>query len=266
MKDQEVNDRRPPLPSSSRTCGFPASGFRRTFLCEAFTTKLFGFRAQPRSPDLEVLCSRFGFHRSNAVPSLFESAPSCQGPLAPRALPRFIATMGLSDSPAPSSRLMDSARALLRQCRNWWQGSPSLPNQTVPARRPQPPRRSPPLRVNVASRRMIGFGFSERLADLTSVTRLNRVCFTLRLAGSIHGASTPQLLPALSASLHARRSVGMMNTFHFIGLGWRCWRTRGRQGFARGFSVFECPEKNVNLFVLLLRITSFTFYSAPPFA
>jgi hypothetical protein len=47
----------------------------------------------------------------------------------------------------------------------------------------------------------------------------------LRLAGSIHGASTPRLLAPPSASLHAGRSVCMMNTFQFIGCCWRCWRT-----------------------------------------
>jgi hypothetical protein len=38
----------------------------------------------------------------------------------------------------------------------------------------------------------------------------------LRLTGLFHGASTQRLLTALSLSLHARRSVGMMNTFQFI--------------------------------------------------
>jgi hypothetical protein len=82
--------------------------------------------------------------------------------------------------------------------------------------------------VNVASRRIIGFGFFERLADLTKRNEADSGLLALRLTGSIHGASTPELLPSLSASLHARRSVGMMNTFHFIGLGWRCWRTKER--------------------------------------
>jgi hypothetical protein len=53
------------------------------------------------------------------------------------------------------------------------------------------------------------------------------------------------LLPALSVSLHARRSVGMMNTFHFIGLGWRCWRTRDRKGqkaLTANFSSVEMPS------------------------
>src|SRR5205823_3982605 len=40
----------------------------------------------------------------------------------------------------------------------------------------------------------------------------------LRLTGSLHGASAQQLLTALSVSLHAGRSVHMMNTFQFISL------------------------------------------------
>jgi len=80
--------------------------------------------------------------------------------------------------------------------------------------------------VNVASRRIIGFGIFDRLADLFMRNEAESGLLALRLTGSIHGASAPQLLTALSASLHARRSVGMMNTFHFIGLGWRCWRTK----------------------------------------
>jgi len=89
----------------------------------------------------------------------------------------------------------------------------------LPCALPQLPRRSPPLHVNVASRRILGFGFFDRLADFTLPNEAESGSLSLRLAGSIHGASSPELLPTLSASLHARRSAGMMNTFHFIGLG-----------------------------------------------
>jgi len=164
--------------------------------------------------------------------------------LAPRALPRFLATMGLSDSPLPNARLMDSAHALSRFWRNRPAGSPSLPNQTFPARCPHSPRRSPPLLVNIASRRMAGFGISDRLADLSWRNEADSGSLALRLAGSIHGASAPRLLPALSASLHAGRSVGMMNTSQFIGLGWRCWRTglRGWRGFPESIREIREPR------------------------
>ena len=77
------------------------------------------------------------------------------------------------------------------------------------------------------------------------VTRPVSGSLALRLAGSLHGASAQGLLPTPPASLHAGRSVGMMNTFQFIGLGWRCWRTRF-MGFAQISSEFRkrCFERS----------------------
>jgi len=150
--------------------------------------------------------------------SASEFVPHGQGPFAPRALPRFLATTGLSDSPTPNTRLMDSAYVSPRSSRGWWQGSPSLPNLTFPARCPLSPRRTPPLFVNISSRRVSGFGTSDGLAVLTLCNEAVSGSLALRLTGSIHGASAPGLLPSLSASLHAGYSVGMMNTFQFIGL------------------------------------------------
>ena len=151
---------------------------------------------------------------------------SCQGPFAPSRLDRdFNATTSLSDSHAANAPLMDSLCILSRLKRSWQHGSPSLPNPTFLARCPLCPRRVPPLLVNIASRRISGFGTSDRLATLTWCNEAVSGSLALRLAGSIHGAPTPGLLPPSSASLHAGYSVGMMNTFQFTGLGWRCWRT-----------------------------------------
>jgi hypothetical protein len=72
--------------------------------------------------------------------------------------------------------------------------------------------------VNIASRRVSGFSSFGSLAVLTLCNEAESGSLALRLAGSIHGASTPRLLPSLSASLHAGYSVGMINTFQFIGL------------------------------------------------
>jgi hypothetical protein len=72
--------------------------------------------------------------------------------------------------------------------------------------------------VNISSRQVPGFGTSDGLAALTLCNEAVSGSLALRLAGSVHGASTPGLLPSLSASLHAGYSVGMMNTFQFIGL------------------------------------------------
>ena len=104
-------------------------------------------------------------------------------------------------------------------------------------RRLPSPRRSPPLFVNISSRRISGFSSFGSLADLTWCNEADSGSIALRLAGSFHGASTPILLPSLSASLHAGCSVGMINTFQFIGLGWRCWRTgEARMRRIQGFS------------------------------
>ena len=70
--------------------------------------------------------------------------------------------------------------------------------------------------ANVSSRRMAGFRFSGRLATLTWCNEADSGSLALRLTGSLHGAPTRRLLPALSASLHAGRSLRMMNTFQFI--------------------------------------------------
>jgi len=80
------------------------------------------------------------------------------------------------------------------------------------------PRRTPPLFVNISSRRVSGFGISGGLAVLDLCNEADSGSLALRLAGSIHGASLPRLLASPSASLHAGYSVGMMNTFQFIGL------------------------------------------------
>jgi hypothetical protein len=115
---------------------------------------------------------------------------------------------------------------------------PAQPN--LPCALPPLPRRSPPLLVNIASRRISGFGISERLADLFERNEAVSSSLALRLAGSIHGASTPGSLPSLSASLHAGCSVGMMNTFQFIGLvgGAGAPEAQSRRGFNTASSLW----------------------------
>ena len=219
----KANDRRVPSPSSNRTCGFPASGFRMALDLEHSSQRTVIWFPIAASLSNVGARSVIGFLQS--VPSSSESAPPRQGPFAPRALPRFIATTSLSDSHAPNAHLMDSMCISSRLWRNRQHGSPSLPNPTFPARCSHSPRRTPPLLVKIASRRISGFGTSDRLAALTWRNEAALGSLALRLAGLFRGASSPRLLPALPASLHAGCSVGMMNTFQFIGLGWRCWRT-----------------------------------------
>ena len=163
-------------------------------MCAAFAGDnllLFGLRTQLRSPVSwlpengapagvcrpQELCGRPDFSvRPISSGDSLSPHRSCQSPLAPRALPRFIATMGLSDSPAANARLMDSAHASLRFWRSQRRGSPSLPNPTFPARCPHRPRRSPPLHAHVASRWMMASASLTDWPTSPSVTRLTRVC------------------------------------------------------------------------------------------
>ena len=135
----KANDRRVPSPSSNRTCGFPASGFRMVLDLE-HSSRIGIWLPIAASLFSEGICSVMGFLQS--VPSPSESALPRQGPFAPRALPRFIATTSLSDSHAPNAHLMDSMCISSRLRRNRQHGSPSLPNLTFPARRPPDPGES----------------------------------------------------------------------------------------------------------------------------
>jgi hypothetical protein len=72
------------------------------------------------------------------------------------------------------------------------------------------------LLSNVSSRRISGFNSSGSLAVLNWFNEADSGSLALRLTGSLHGASVRQSLAALSVSLHAGRSVRMMNTFQFI--------------------------------------------------
>ena len=214
----------------SLTAPSQMSGHSQPHIVVDLPISLFGFHAQLLSPVTEFrrqarfpygqFSCRFSCHRlvshPNQLRSFLSPLRSCQGPLAPRALPRFLATTGLSDSPTARTQLISSLRSLPRFSRSQRPGSPLLPNPTFPARCPSLPRRTPTLLLNVSSHRMTGFNTSGRLAVLLCLTRPSWVRdFSLRLAGSLCAASTRQLPVALCASLHAGRSVGMVNTFQF---------------------------------------------------
>jgi hypothetical protein len=121
MRGSRANDRRRPSPSSNRTRRFPASGFSGTLIpghSSALGGLFPGSNVALRHSHLSVLrCLRIEAEWRSS-----ESIPFCQGPFAPRALPRFVTTTGLSDSPALDSRLMDSAYVLPRFSRGRWQG------------------------------------------------------------------------------------------------------------------------------------------------
>ena len=205
---------------------------------EAEPLLLFGFRTQLRSPVPEfwrqhrfpkgIFLSRLSCRRLITHPNQprFFLSPhrSCQGPLAPPRLDRsLIATTGLSDSPVSNTCLMDSICASFCSSRNRSQGFdslrspfglpsavylrfapvPSLPKQTFPARCPQPPRRVPPLLLSIASRLVLASAILGAWPLSGFINEAESGSLALRLTGSLHGASTPELLPSPPASLHA---------------------------------------------------------------
>jgi hypothetical protein len=85
-----------------------------------------------------------------------------QGPFAPRELPRFHATMTPSDS-CPSPRTVMYSRPWSRrmQTHSSQPGQVSqVPDRSLDARCPQPPRRARPLHLLVTSRPVSGFARS----------------------------------------------------------------------------------------------------------
>jgi hypothetical protein len=96
------------------------------------------------------------------------------GPFAPRALPRFLATMGRSDSrPQPRGRLCIPAPALGYPPH--WAGPPRFLDRSVGARCPHPPRRVRRVRLPVASSPVLASASLGAWPLSPSVTRPNRV-------------------------------------------------------------------------------------------
>ena len=120
---------------------------------------------------------------------------SQQGPFAPPELPGLNATTTPSDSCSSPIAVMDSLDQSRRVPKN---PSPpeqvsQVPDRSVDARCPLPPRRARPLRVLVASRPVSGFTSSGRMATPTCVTRPKRVhAFALRLTSLSSRAPHPR--------------------------------------------------------------------------
>ena len=169
--------RGPPPPSSNRTCGFPASGlpgilgtehaFRGTWLDTA--ARVLASRCPPKRTFLGVasMC-----HGTPLTRTAFR-----QGPFAPRALPRFPATTAPSDSHNGPATVIDSRRRLAwpgdEPCRRC--GPLRFLDESFDVRRPQPPRRSRPLPLLVASRPVLASPSQEGWPSPFCVTRPNRV-------------------------------------------------------------------------------------------
>ena len=137
----------------------------------------------------------------------------CSGPFAPRALPRFLATMSRSDSrPWPTA-------ALCLPRRRWTlppphAGPPRFLDRSVRARRPHSPRKARRVHMPVASPSVSGFTISGRLATFTRCNEAVSGSLALRLTRSLPGASPRGLLHATSESLPVERAIDRVTSFH----------------------------------------------------
>src|SRR5207244_11768209 len=107
------------------------------------------------------------------LPSVLETCVK-SGPLAPRALPRFLATMSRSDSrPTPSDGYGFPSAVARTPAR--LAGSPRTLHPSVVARPPQSPRTARCVRVLVASAPVAGFSTFGSVAAAIGFTRPNQV-------------------------------------------------------------------------------------------
>jgi hypothetical protein len=144
--------RRSPPPSSNRTCGFPASGLPGFLQPTACT----GCPAWPgaQSPSLSGVCKPLWNPCPSGTPRRLQRTRIRQGPFAPRELPRFHATMTPSDS-CPSPRTVMNSRTQSRptpKCPPLPGQVSQVPDRSLDARCPHPPRRVRPLPLLVAWR------------------------------------------------------------------------------------------------------------------
>jgi len=114
-------------------------------------------------------------NRTLVQAELLSSDSTCprQGPFAPQALPRFLTTMGLSDSRYGQMKVIYSLLLLVTY--HHYTGSPRFLDQSFSMRRPQSPRRARQLLAPVSSLPTLGFAYPGRLATPISITRPNRI-------------------------------------------------------------------------------------------
>ena len=154
-----------------------------------------------------------------ALPSS-DSASLRHGPFAPRALPRFPATMGRSDSrPQPRGRLCIPAPASGHPPH--WAGSPRFLDRSVGARCPHPPRRVRRVRLPVATSPVLASASLGAWPLSPSVTRPNRV--RLRYGSRLRRARLrpPDCSDARSLGyMSTGNSHGDLLSGHKIGQAW----------------------------------------------
>jgi hypothetical protein len=229
-----------PSPSSNRTCGFPASGFpldfvkRHTLIKLRLPIKLLSqngeFYGNAAPSDVNSRHPIFPlFHRGTYVQvALHSSHSACprQGPLAPRALPRFFATMGLSDS-----RLQQTSRLFIPgyppALTPDHSGSPRFLGASFRARSPLSPRDALQMHLPVASLQISDFVVSGRLVAsiwcneaepgslALGLTRLRSVVslhFALNNVIGYRPASHARLPSHRGPPLHSEQAITMAGT------------------------------------------------------
>jgi hypothetical protein len=107
------------------------------------------------------------------LPSLLETCVT-SGPLAPRALPRFLATMSRSDSRPMPTCGYGFPHAVVRLPTRA-AGSPRTLDSSVVTRPPQSPRAARCVQILVTSAPVAGFSTFGRVAAATGFTRPNQV-------------------------------------------------------------------------------------------
>jgi len=188
---------------------------------EAIPLLLFGFRVQLCSPVAEFrrqgrltrragflrrfFCRRLVFHPISSL-SFFAWLHSCQRPFAPRALPRFKATMDASDSRSGQGFAVISSRSILgrRFCFRLHPaaGSPRFLGFPLLTRRPLSPRGGLPLRVINRFIADIGFGIFGTVATPNLCFEADSGSLALRLVELASRGFRPRVAPppARSAS------------------------------------------------------------------
>ena len=135
--------------------------------------------------------------------------------MAPRALPRFLATMGLSDSrPGPFPRLLIPSG---RWGRLPFPALPGLPGSSTDLflrAVPNHPGRSDECLL-IASPPISGFIPSGGLATFTGVTRPNRVRLRYGSQVCFPGFRQPVYADSLRFSYMHERAIYMVNSFQF---------------------------------------------------
>ena len=203
---------RRPLPSSNRTCGFPASGFHANSRCRAVRRppSRLSSAAKPRSK-MRTVPQPCGWVSVGGLSSKRNSHPLTQRVCVPAPslhggypLPRYYGPVRLPDEAAlglciPLGRWP--------ACAGHPAGSPRFLGRSVRARRPLSPRKARWVHAPVASPPAAGFTILGRLATFIWCNEAVSGSLALRLTRSLPGASPGGSLHLASGSLPVERAI-----------------------------------------------------------